>query len=68
MGTILNGVDSFTFACSAGWILLTKQQWIFTCLLTHLIGFTQCRDARASSKFPFNNKHILNTCYFMRIF
>ncbi len=24
-------------------VLLTQQHWIFTCLLTHLIGFTHCR-------------------------
>lgn len=34
--------DCFSFACLVRLDLLTKQQWIFTCLLTHLIGFTHC--------------------------
>lgn len=35
--------DSFTFACCVSLVLLIQQQWIFTYLLTHLIGFTHCR-------------------------
>lgn len=39
---------------------LTQQQWIFTCLLTRLIGFTPCGSVQACTEFQFYKEQDLS--------